>query len=64
MIPIIGQFWKRQTNGNSSGHLIRRARTDFRVRKDPDAGKDWRQEEKRVTKDEMVGWHHRLNEFE
>ena len=34
--------------------------------KDPDAGKDWRQEEKRMTEDEMVGWHHRLNghEFE
>ena len=33
--------------------------------KDPDAGKDGRQE-KRVTEDEMVGWHHRLNghEFE
>ena len=27
--------------------------------KDPDAGKDWRQEEKGTTKDEMVGWHHR-----
>ena len=26
--------------------------------KDPDAGKDWRQEEKRTTEDEMVGWHH------
>ena len=25
--------------------------------KDPDAGKDWRQEEKRTTEDEMVGWH-------
>ena len=34
--------------------------------KDPDAGKDWRQEEKGTTEDEMVGWHHRLNghEFE
>ena len=34
--------------------------------KDPDAGKDWRQEEKGVTGDEMVGWHHWLNghEFE
>ena len=33
---------------------------------DPDAGKDWGQEEKGATKDEMVGWHHRLNghEFE
>ena len=34
--------------------------------KDPDAGKDWRQEEKGTTGDEMVGWHHRLSghEFE
>ena len=34
--------------------------------KDPDAGKDWGQEEKRVTEKERVGWHHRLNgrEFE
>ena len=40
------------------GHLIRR---------DPDSGKDWRQErEKGMTEDEMVGWHHQLNghEFE
>ena len=28
------------------------------LRKDPDAGKDWRQEEKGTTEDEMVGWHH------
>ena len=28
--------------------------------KDPDAGKDWRQEEKGTTEDEMVGWHHQL----
>ena len=28
--------------------------------KDPDVGKDWRQE-KRTTEDDMVGWHHRLN---
>ena len=36
------------------------------IRKDPDAGKDWGQEEKGTTEDEMVGWHHRLNghEFE
>ena len=34
--------------------------------KDPDAGKDWRREEKETTEDEMVGWHHWLNghEFE
>ena len=36
------------------------------IGKDPDPGKDWRQEEKGMTEDEMVGWHHRLNghEFE
>ena len=36
------------------------------IRKDPDAGKDWRQEEKGTTEDKIVGWHHRLNgnEFE
>ena len=31
------------------------------IGKDPDAGKDWGQEEKGMTEDEMVGWHHRLN---
>ena len=36
------------------------------IGKDSDSGKDWRQEEKGMTEDEMVGWHHRLNghEFE
>ena len=42
-------------------HLMQRAD----IGKDPDPGKDGRQE-KRVTEDEMVGWHHRLkgHEFE
>ena len=31
------------------------------IGKGPDAGKDWKQEEKGMTEDEMVGWHHRLN---
>ena len=36
------------------------------IAKDPDAGKDWRREEKGTIKHEIVGWHHRLNgqEFE
>ena len=34
------------------------------IGKDPDAGKDWRQEEKRMTEDEMLGWHHQLNGHE
>ena len=49
--------------------LIQMWRTDVKnwlTGKDPDAGKDWRQEEKGTTEDEMVGWHHRLDghEFE
>ena len=31
------------------------------IGKDPDVGKDWRREEKKMTEDEMIGWHHQLN---
>ena len=41
------------------GHQMQR--TDS---KDSDAGKDWRREEKGMTKDDMVGWHHGLNGHE
>ena len=34
------------------------------IGKDPDAGKDWRQDRKGMTEDEMVGWHHWLNGHE
>ena len=34
------------------------------IRKDPDAGEDWGQEEKGATEDEMVGWHHWFNGHE
>ena len=34
------------------------------IGKDPDSGKDWGQEEKETTEDEMVGWHHQLNGHE
>ena len=37
---------------------------ELTIWKDPDAGKDWGQEEKGTTEDEMVGWHHRLNGHE
>ena len=37
------------------GDLMRRV--DF-IGKDPDAGRDWGQEEKETTEDEMAGWHH------
>ena len=61
--------------GNQSWKFIGRTDTpilwppdaqSWLIRKDPDAGKDWRQEEKRMTEDEMVGWNHWFNlcEFE
>ena len=34
------------------------------IGKDPDAERDWGQEEKGMTEDEMVGWHHRLDRHE
>ena len=34
------------------------------IGKDPDAGQDWRREEKRTTKDKIVGWHHQLDGHE
>ena len=40
------------------GHLMQRPAL---MGKDPDAGKDWGQEEKGTTEDKMVGWHHQLN---
>ena len=38
-------------------------KTNWFIWKDPDAGKDWGQEEKGKKEDEMVGWHHRLNQW-
>ena len=43
------------------GHLMQRADSLEDSNLSPDAGKDWRQEEKGTTEDEMVGWHHQLN---
>ena len=42
------------------GHLMQRADS---LKKDSDAGKDWRQEEKGVAEDEKVRWHHWLNGY-
>ena len=54
--------------GNQSWMFIGRtdAKAETPILWTPDGGKDWRQEEKGVTEDEMVGWHHWLNghEFE
>ena len=40
------------------GHLMRRLDS---LEKDSDAGRDWGQEEKGTTEDEMAGWHYRLD---
>ena len=37
---------------------------DFKLGKDPDAGRDWGQEEKGTTENEMAGWHHQLDGHE
>ena len=37
------------------GHLMQR---DDSLEKDPDAGRDWGQEENRTTEEKMAGWHH------
>ena len=48
------------------GHLMRRVDSLEKTLmlggiKDPDAGRDWGQEKKGTTEDEMAGWHHRLD---
>ena len=37
---------------------------DWLIGKDPDAGRDWGQEEEGTTEDEMAGWHHQLDGHE
>ena len=43
------------------GHLMWKS---WLIGKDPDAGKDWKQEQKRMTEDEIIWWHHWLHEHE
>ena len=71
--PLDSQEFK-SVNPKGNQYWIFIGRTDFEapifwppdansrlIRKDPDAGKDWRQEEKGMMEDEMVGWHHQLS---
>ena len=62
---ILNIHWKNWYWSWSSNTLATWSKS-WLTGKDPDAGKDWRQEEKGTTEDKMVGWHHRLNghEFE
>ena len=63
------QFWIfiGRTNAEAETSILWPSEAEnWLIGKDPDAGKDWRQEEKGMTEDEMVGWHHQLDghEFE
>ena len=54
-----------RTDAEAEGPILRPPDAKSRlIGKDPDAGKDQRQKEKRVAKDEMVGQHHRFNGHE
>ena len=54
-----------RTNAEAETPILRSPDVkNWLIAKDPDAGKDWGQEEKVMTEDEMVGWHHWLNGFE
>ena len=67
-VPWTAEIQPVHPKGNQSWIFI--GRTDaatvrnWLFRKNPDAGKDWGQEEKGMTEDEMVGWHHWLSGYE
>ena len=62
------EFWIfiRRTDAEADSYTLANWCEELTPGKDTDAGKDWRQEEKGTTEDEMVGCHHRLSghEFE
>ena len=67
--PIGNQFWISigRTDVEADAPILWPPDAkNWLIRKDPDARQDWRQEEKGMTEDEIVGWHHWLNgqEFE
>ena len=64
--PKGNQSWifTRRTDAEAEAPLWPPDAKSQLIGKDPDAGKDWGQEEKGMTEDEMVGWHHQLNGHE
>ena len=70
-IPFLPQPWlhkkdlhRREGSGHFLAMLWLLESKNWFIWKDPDSGKDWRQEEKGTTEDEMVGWHHQLDGHE
>ena len=65
--PKVNQSWMftGRTDAEAETPILRPPYAkNWLIEKDPDAGKDWRQEEKGMTEDEMIGWHDRLNGYE
>ena len=65
--PKGNQFWVflRMTNAKAEAPILWPPDANsWLIRKDPVAGKDWRQEEKGTTEDEIVEWHHWLDGLE
>ena len=63
--PKVNQPWKLIGRTDAEAPILWPPDAkNWLIGKDPDAGKDWGQKEKGVTEDEMVGWHHGLNEHE
>ena len=62
--PKANQSWEliRKTDAEAEAPILWPPDVkSWLIGKDPDAGKDWRQEEEGMTEDEMVAWHHWLN---
>ena len=62
--PKGNQSWRKTDAEAETPILWPPDAKDWLTWKDPDAGKDWRQEEKGTTEDEVVGWHHWLDGLE
>ena len=63
MRSVLGVHWKDWCLSWKSSALPPHVKS-WLIGKDPDAGRDWGQEEKGMTEDEMAGWHHRLDAYE
>ena len=63
--PWMKDMYTRRTDAEAEAPMLWPPDVkNWLIGKDPDAGKDWRQEEKGMTEDEMVGWHHQLDGLE
>ena len=57
----LSELWEMVMDREAWGAAIRGVTKSWLIGKDFDAGRDWGQEEKGTTEDEVAGWHHRLD---